>query len=179
MTATRSSRRPTGAPTRRGRWLPGGAAALALLSCVPMAAMLPAAAATAFSILGVDATSGPWAAARHALDPIAQPLLIASVLLLIATTLRCGRGPALLVTAGGTALYFSMYVLPSAGSNAMANMSAPGAPGNTSTQATNAPLFYTGIALIALTFIWSAIRRRRHTCSPAWRRPAHGRLNEA
>ncbi|SDY78325.1 hypothetical protein SAMN05661080_04593 [Modestobacter sp. DSM 44400] len=133
-----------------------------------MVAMLPAAAATAFSVLGADATSGPWATVRRALDPIAQPLLIASVLLLIAATLRCGRGPALLVTAGGAALYLSMYIIPTPGSNAMAGMGA-----------TNAPLFYTGILLIALTFLWSARRRRRHTCHPAWRRPAHGRPNPA
>ncbi len=98
---------------------------LATASCLPMVAMLPGAAATALATLGVEASAGPWAALRHALDPVARPLLVLSVLLLVA-----------------------------------------GHPHRNGT--TDGPLFYAGVGLIATTFAWSAIRRRRRTCRPAW-----------
>jgi hypothetical protein len=77
---------------------------LAVASCLPMVAMLHGAAATALSTLGADAATGPWAALRHALGPVARPLLVLSVLLLVAGSLRCGRAPAALAAAGGALL---------------------------------------------------------------------------
>lgn len=132
-----------------------------------MVAMLPGATATVLSTLGANASTGPWAAVRHALDPVARPLLIVSVLLLVAGSLRCGRTPAAMAAAGGGLLYTSMYVLagPTTGMADMANQNGMGA--------TNAPLFYSGLILIVMTFAWSAIRRRRHTCRPAWQRSTH------
>lgn len=138
---------------------------LAAASCLPMVAMLPPAAATALATLGVDASTGPWAALRRALDPVARPLLVLSVLLLIAGSLRCGRAPAALAAAGGALLYVSMYLVSGSATASMAGMGT-----HTGTGTTNAPLFYAGIGLIATTFAWSAIRRRRRTCRPAWQR---------
>lgn len=158
---------PAAAPhrwPRSVRWMRAGGALLAVVSCLPMVAMLPGAAATVLSTLGANASDGPWAAVRQALDPVARPLLIVSVLLLVAGSLRCGRAPAAMAAAGGGLLYMSMYVLPGSttGMAGMANQNVMGA--------TNAPLFYSGLILIVMTFAWSAIRRLRHTCRPAWQR---------
>jgi len=138
---------------------------LAAASCLPMVAMLPAAAATALATLGVDASTGPWAALRRALDPVARPLLVLSVLLLVTGSLRCGRAPAALAAAGGAVLCVSMYLASGSATAAMAGMGT-----HTATGTTNGPLFYAGIGLIAASFAWSAIRRRRRTCRPAWQR---------
>ncbi len=124
-----------------------------------MVAMLPGAAATALATLGVDASTGPWAALRHALDPVARPLLVLSVLLLVAGSLRCGRAPA---AAGGALLYVSIHLASGSATAAMGT--------HTGTGTTNGPLFYASIGVIATTFAWSAIRRRRRTCRPAWQR---------
>jgi len=142
-----------------------GGGVLAVASCLPMVAMLPGAAATALAPLGVDASTGPWAALRHALDSLARPLLVRSVLLLVAGSLRCGRAPAALAAAGGALLYVSMYRASGSATAAMAGMGT-----HTGTGTTNGPLFYAGSGLIATTFAWSAIRRRRRTCRPAWQR---------
>jgi hypothetical protein len=130
-----------------------------------MVAMLPGTAAAALAAVGVAATTGPWAAVRHTLNPVAEPLLIASVLLLIGATLRCGRGPAALVTLGGMTLFASMYLFTRPQPGGMVGMS-----GSAPMAQTNAPLFYAGVAFVAATFVWSALRRRRRTCQPAWRR---------
>jgi len=105
---------------------------------------------------------------RHTLNPVAEPLLIVSVLLLIGSMLRCGRGPASLVTVGGITLFASMYLFtrPQPGSpGGMIGMS-----GSAPMAQSNAPLFYAGVALVAATFVWSALRWHRRTCRPAWRR---------
>ncbi len=140
-----------------------GGGVLAAASCLPMVTMLPGAAATALATLGVDASTGPWAALRHTLNPVARPLLVLSVLLLIAGSLRCGRAPAALAAAGGALLYVSMYLASGSATASMAGMGT-----HTGTGTTNGPLFYAGIGLIAATFAWSTIRRRRRTCRPAW-----------
>jgi len=98
------------APPRRsaawwGRVLPVGGGALGFVSCVPMVAALPGAAATVLGTLGVSATTGSRGALSRAVAPVAQPLLIVSLLLLIAGALRCGRGPAGAVAIGGALLY--------------------------------------------------------------------------
>ncbi len=170
MTSSRDQQ-PAAAPAQpHNRRRPAGlvraaGGVLAVASCLPMIAMLPGAAATALGALGVDASTRPWAALRHALDPVARPLLVLSVLLLVAGSLRCGRAPAALAAAGGALLYVSMYLASGSATAAMAGMGT-----HTGTGTTNAPLFYAGIGLIATTFAWSAVRCHRRTCRPAWQR---------
>jgi len=96
---------------------------------------------------------------------VARPLLVLSVLLLVAGSLRCGRAPAALAAAGGgggALLYVSMYLASGSATASMAGMGT-----HTGTGTANGPLFYAGIVLIAATFAWSAVRRRR-TGRPAW-----------
>jgi hypothetical protein len=146
---------------------------LTLASCLPMVTMLPGAVATLLATLGSTATSGPFAPVARGLAPVARPLLIAAVLLLVAGSPRCGIGPAILAVVGGTLLYLSMYVLPhpsSPGMGGMAGMhSLPvgGTAGRAgAVGATNAPLFYLGLAAYLGTFVWSAVRRHRRGCRP-------------
>lgn len=150
---------------RSGRWdrlVPVGGAVLGAASCVPMIAVLPGAAATVLGAVGVSATTGPWGALSRVLGPVAQPLLILSLLLMLAGALRCGWGPAAAVALGGGLLYSSMYLLAGPMTSSMAAMGATGQTG------TNAPLFYTGLGLVVASFAWSRVRRHRRACRPAW-----------
>jgi hypothetical protein len=89
---------------------------------------------------------------------------------------RCGIRPAALAAVGGTLLYLSMYVLPTAGSTAltgMAHMSGSNSHqlGTTAARAgaigtTNAPAFYLGLAAIVATYLWSGLRHRLRSCRP-------------
>jgi len=173
--------RPSGAmntpaeqqPPRRGRVVQALGGVLTLASCLPMVAMLPGAVAALLATLGITTTSGPLAPVARSLAPVARPLLVAAVLLLVVGSLRCGIGPAILAAVGGTLLYLSMYVLPqpsSPGMGGMAGMSSPHVGGTAgragAVAASNAPLFYLGLAASLGTFLWSALRRRRRACRP-------------
>lgn len=139
-----------------------------------MLSMLPGAVVTAFAAVGIRTASGPAAPLARFLAPAARPLLVVGTAILVAGALRCGRGPAALAASAGLLLYLSMYVLPDAasiGGGGMAGMGAPalqqsaaraGAPG-----ATNAPVFYLGLAAFVATYLWSTLRRRRQVCRPA------------
>lgn len=144
----------TSSPPRRMRGLGLGAAGVVLGvgSCVPMVAALPAGAAAVFGAVGITATV-PGA---HTIAPVAEPMLILSILLLVVGMARCGR--ALIVTAvvGGALVYASMYLF-NRGDMADMNMAQDHS-------ATNAPAFYLGLALLAFTLGWSAVRRYRHAC---------------
>lgn len=126
-----------------------------------MVAMLPSAAATVLGSVGASAT-GPWGALSRTLGPVARPLLILSLLMMLAGALRCGWVSAAAVTLGGSLLYISMYLLGGAMTSSMAAMGTAGETG------TNAPLFYTGLGLLVASFAWSRVRRHRRACRPAW-----------
>jgi hypothetical protein len=136
-----------------------------------MVAMLPGAVATMLATVGIRTTTGPVAPLARFLAPAARPLLLVATLLVVVALLRCGLAPASLAATGGVLLYLSMYVLPTGG-GAMTAMGAPaahlsavaaraGAPGMT-----NAPSFYVGLGTFLTSYLWSGVRRHRHTCKP-------------
>lgn len=150
------------------------AAVFGAASCLPMLAMLPAGVATLASTVGIHATSGPAAPLARSLAPVARPLLVLATLSLVGAALRCGIRPAVLAGVGGTLLYLSMYVLPTAApvGTRMADMGGSlhglgtvaaraGASG-----ATNAATFYLGLAALVATYLWSGLRHRRRSCHP-------------
>lgn len=154
---------------------------LTFASCLPMLSALPAAVATVLSTVGVRTTSGPFAPVARALAPVASPLLVLATLVLVVGMLRrCGIQPAVLVWTAGALLYMSMYVLPASAVARMRGLPAEHSPtaemgemggepssGSSRTPApANAPVFYSGLALFAGSFVWSGLRRRRGACRP-------------
>lgn len=141
---------------------------LALVSCMPMLAMLPAGFATALALLGVAAP--PLTAWTAPLAPIAPTLLILSVALLVIGDLNCGWQPASLAAAGGMLVYLAMYVFVTPA--AMDTM--PGMQGMTSVETaqstmpglTNVPIFYIGLILMVGSFALVLWRRWRKVCHP-------------
>ena len=143
-------------------------AALALLSCIPMLAMLPAGFATALALIGLAAP--PLVTWATPLAPIAPPLLILSVALLVIGTLRCGWQPASLAALGGLLVYLAMYVFVTPiAMDTMGEMQ-----GMTSAETlqtampglTNAPMFYIGLTLIVVSFVLVLWRRWQKNCRP-------------
>ena len=143
-----------------------GAAGVAA-GCAGMVAMMPGAAA---GVLGAIGISGSSALART-LSPIAEPLFIASAVLVIVGALACGRLVALLAVAGSVLLYLSMFQLASGrstgGSMSMMTMQRPH---RASLQAEPVS-FYVGLALLLSGFALSFWRRRRRQCRPLLRLP--------
>jgi len=143
-------------------------AILALVSCIPMLAMLPVGFATALALIGLAAP--PLVAWATPLAPIAPPLLILSVALLVIGNLRCGWQPASLAALGGLLVYLAMYVLVTpvamdamTGMQGMipAEISQPAMPG-----LTNAPMFYIGLTLMVSSFGLVFWRRWQKICHP-------------
>lgn len=87
--------------------------------CAGMVAMLPGAAA---GVLGAIGISGSSALART-LSPVAEPLFIASAVLVIVGALACGQLVALPAVAGSALLYLWMFQLSSGGSTSGGSMS--------------------------------------------------------
>lgn len=161
----------TGEDTRAHRALRRLAPVLALGGCIPMVAMLPAAAAATLGAIGVRASSGPFAPVARVLAPVGGPLIIAATAALVAGLLRCGRLPTLVGGAGGTLLYVSMYVASrvrdgagGAGMRAMAGMGGAAVAGGAGT--TNGRLFYLGLTLFVGAYVLPFVRRRRGSCQP-------------
>lgn len=73
--------------------------------CLPMVAVLPGAMATGLGALGIRATSGPFESLARSLAPVAQPLLIVGLLLLVVAALRCSWAATAIVLVGGVLLY--------------------------------------------------------------------------
>lgn len=138
-------------------------AALTAVSCIPMLAALPGGIVAVLGLLGITATSVPIVALTSPLAPIAQPLLLVSIGLLIAGHLRCGWLPALLAAIGGLLIYLAMYVfvIPFPTMDTMMMEPMPGMPG-----LTNAPLFYAGLASLVSSFGLGWWRQRRNICRP-------------
>jgi len=133
-----------------------------------MLAMLPVGFATALALIGLAAP--PLVAWATPLAPIAPPLLILSVALLVIGNLRCGWQPASLAALGGLLVYLAMYVLVTpvamdamTGMQGMipAEISQPAMPG-----LTNAPMFYIGLTLMVSSFGLVFWRRWQKICHP-------------
>src|SRR6516164_1757463 len=77
------------------------------LGCAAMVSMLPGAAASVLSVVGITGSSG----LAIALAGIAEPLFIASAALVLISALACSRLVAALSAAGVTLLYLSMFQL--------------------------------------------------------------------
>lgn len=141
--------------------------------CAGMVAMLPGAAAGALGAIGLTGSS----ALARTLSPVAEPLFVASAVLVLVGALACGRLVALFAIGGTTLLYLSMFQLASNGSSgarpggSMPEMSQPhyGSP----PLHADTTSFYLGLSLLVVAFALSASRRRRRECRPLIRpRPA-------
>lgn len=128
--------------------LRAGAVALLAASCVPMLVMLPAGLTGLLSSVGVRADAGWVQALAHPFEPVAQPLLIVSAVLLAAGALLCGWSPLVTALAGGVLLSVGMYVV-----TAQAGQTQP-------------VLFYAGLALFAASPALSILRPRLRACRP-------------
>lgn len=136
--------------------LRAGALLLFAASCVPMLVMLPAGFAGFLASSGIESDAGWVQALSRSLQPVAQPLLIASALLLGAGSLRCGWSPVAAALAGGALLYLGMYVVT-------------GPAGQT-----QPALFYAGLALFAASPVLTLLRPRLRACRPLLTRTAAG-----
>lgn len=92
-----------------------GARTLSLLafgaSCLPMLAMLPATLIGVLSSVGIR-SGAPWVDALSVpFSSVAQPLLIASAIILAVGSVRCGWPPVASALLGGSLLYLSMYLV--------------------------------------------------------------------
>lgn len=160
---------PTGNAVRRA--CAGAGAAGVAAGCAGMVAMLPGAVAGALGAIGISGSS----ALARTLSPVAEPLFIASALLLVLGALACSRLVALLTVAGSTLLYLSMFQLASGGtqsgggSMSMMSMQRPH-DGSSALQA-DATSFYLGLALLVVALALSVWRRRRRACRPVVRLP--------
>jgi LPXTG-motif cell wall-anchored protein len=143
-------------------------AALALASCIPMLAMLPAGFATILALLGLGAS--PLLALAAPLAPFAPSLLILSVAIFVFGNLRCGWQPAGLAAIGGLLVYLSMYVFvtPMAreAMTGMQGMILAQTPRSGMLGLTNAPMFYIGLLLMIASFGLVLWRRRQKICLP-------------
>jgi hypothetical protein len=148
-----------------------------------------------FALFGITAAAAPTTALAAALAPVAQPLLLISIAMLIAGHLRCGWSPVLFAATGGLLIYLAMYVFvapspridhatletmpemslstavpnpddPMAGMVDAAPVSESMAQMPGMAGLTNEPLIYTGLALLFSSFGLGWWRRRRNVCRP-------------
>lgn len=123
-----------------------------------MLVMLPASVAGILASVGIEADAGWVQALSRPLQAVAQPLLIASALLLGAGSVRCGWSPVTAALAGGTMLYLGMYVVTGPGGQ------------------TQPALFYAGVALFLASPILTLARPRLRACRPLFRGNAAGKV---
>jgi hypothetical protein len=117
-------------------------------SCLPMVAMLPATLVAVLSSIGVRSGASWVDTLSKPLAPVAQPLLIASAMVLAVSSVRCGWPPVVSALFGGSLLYLSMYVVT-------------GPEGRTLSL-----LFYPGLVAFLGTPLLAGWRVRRSACSP-------------
>lgn len=117
-----------------------------------MVVMLPASLTDTLSSLGVEAESDWVQALARPLAPVAQPLLIASTLLLAVGALVCGRLPVAAAVTGGALLYLGMYVMTGRG------------------EQTQPVLFYAGLAIFLAAPALTLWRPRIRACRPLMER---------
>ena len=140
------------------------------LGCAGMAAMLPSAATGALGVLGI---TGSGALART-LSPIAEPLLIASAVLILLSALACSRLVVILTGVGAVLLYLSMFQLATGGASgrrSSMSMMTMQQPHHQSALHANAATFYLGLALLIGAATLRLWRQRRHECRPILRIP--------
>ena len=137
--------------------------------CAGMVAMLPAVTAGALGAVGLTGSS----ALARALSPVAEPLFIASAVLVVIGALACSRLVVLLAMGGSSLLYLSMFQLASSGAHSGSSMSGMtmqphhGSP----TLHADATSFYLGLTLLMAAFGLRAWRRHRRECRPLVRLP--------
>lgn len=136
-----------------------------IAGCAGMAAMLPGAAAGALGAIGIGGSS----VLARTLSPFAEPLFVASAVLLVLAALACSRLVAATAIVGNLLLYLSMFQLATGGGGSMSMM----AMRQHSSRALHAePLnFYTGLALVTGAVALSIWRRRHRHCRPILRLP--------
>lgn len=121
-----------------------------------MLVMLPAGVLGALGSVAIRAEAGWVQALARPLEPVAQPLLVVSTLLLAVGALSCGRAAVLTALGGGALLYLGMYVVT-------------GPAGQT-----QPALFYSGLALFVASPLLPLVRRRLRACRPmVTKRTAH------
>jgi hypothetical protein len=136
--------------------------------CAGMVAMLPGAAAGVLGAIGISGSS----ALAQTLSPVAEPLFIASGILVIVGALACGRLVALLSLTGCVLLYLSMFQLASGGGSGGGSMSMMNMQKAHHASPRAEPVsFYLGLALLLVAFTLSFWRRRRRECRPLIRLP--------
>lgn len=147
-----------------------GAAGVAA-GCAGMVAMLPGA-ATGARAIGLTSSS----VLARTLSPVAEPLFIASAVLVLLGALACSRIVVLLAVGGSMLLYLSMLQLASNGSNglrsggSMSSISTQAHRGSSTLHA-DATSFYLGLVLLLAGFAVSIWRRQRGECRPLVRLP--------
>jgi hypothetical protein len=135
------------------------------LGCAAMVSMLPGAAASVLSVVGITGSSG----LAITLAAVAEPLFIASAVLVVISALACSRLVTALSATGVTVLYLSMFELATStatsGRGAMSMMAMQHSRQAASTHA-NAPTFYLGLVILISSAALAAWRRHRHKCRP-------------
>ena len=134
----------------------------AVVGCGAMAATFPAGAASAFESLGLAGSS----VVGREVASVAEPVFIASAVLVIVGALACSRLVTAMAAAGGVLLYLSMFVLSTGTSAEMSHTSSTVAMGGARA---NTALLTSGAVLLASSFVLPRIRRRRGTCAPVFR----------
>lgn len=135
-----------------------------------MVSMLPGAATSVLSVVGITGSSG----LAIALAGVAEPLFIASAVLILISALACSRLVAVLSAAGATLLYLSMFQLASnaaTGESGSMSMTAMEHVHHATSTHANAPTFYFGLLMLISSAALAAWRRRRHQCRPVLRIP--------
>jgi len=113
-----------------------------------MAAMLPGAVGGALGLVGLGASSAVVSRLTPALNLVAQPVLLFSIMLLVVGGLRCGGIVVSFAMIGGVLLYVSLYVWTTDGG------------------ATSPAPFYVGLACFIGAYGISWLRRRGKRCRP-------------
>lgn len=141
-----------------------GAAGVAA-GCAGMVAMLPSAVASALGAIGITGSS----AIAGTLSQAAEPLFLASSVLLVIGALRCSRLVVLFAVSGSGLLYLSMFQFasPRVGSGSSTSMtSMQQAHNGVSAPHADATSFYLGLILLAVALALYVWRRHRRACRP-------------
>ena len=140
------------------------------VGCAAMVSMLPGAAASVLGVVGITGSSG----LAITLAGVAEPLFIASAVLVLISAMACSRPVTALSAAGVTLLYLSMFQLASAsatGDGGSMSMMAMHQPHHAPSMHANAPTFYLGVTMLVSSTVLAAWRRHRHQCQPLLRLP--------
>jgi hypothetical protein len=135
-----------------------------------MVSMLPGATASVLGVVGITGSSG----LAIALAAVAQPLFIASAILVLISALACSRLVAALSSAAVALLYLSMFQLATStatGGSGSMSMTAMQHSGQAASTHTNTPTFYLGLLLFISSAALAAWRRHAHKCRPLLRLP--------